>query len=150
MKIYNSEPVNARPRVLGLFASLINSSIKLEMFYDSVNDLEKTYSAVCITSYVTELCGTNPEEVICSYDSQSNCPNVSAQYVIKALGKFIECFDQIIRKTKNKMTVIVIRLQKCLINVRNMLTDSRVKTTINPGTQQKYPVMIFFNLLDKF
>ncbi len=32
------------------------------------------------------------------------------------------------------MTVIVTRLQRCLINVRNMLTDSRVKTTINLET----------------
>ncbi len=47
-----------------------NSSIKLEMFYNSVTDLEKTCNAVCITSYLTELCGTNPEGVVCSYDSR--------------------------------------------------------------------------------
>lgn len=140
MKIYNSKPQCIRPRVLGLSASLINSSMRSELFDNAIKDLEETYDSVCNTSNVAQMCGTNPEEVIWSYFSQSSSPNKSAASVVEALQKFITNFKQINDNANENIHMSVDRLKKCLINIRNMLADPEVKTVKNPETQQEYPM----------
>ncbi|CAG2169667.1 unnamed protein product [Oppiella nova] len=140
MDLYKQCPERDRPRVLGLSASLINSSMKVELFEDAIKDLEETYCAVCNTSDVAQLCGTNPREVIWTFMSQASAPSSTATGVVKALDTFIDYLKTKTKgiKTDESVSVTVTRVRKCLTNIRNMLSDPIEKTITNPETQQKY------------
>jgi hypothetical protein len=111
-----------------------------ELFDSAIKDLKETYDSVCNTSNVAQMCGTNPEEVIWSYLSQSSSPNKSAATVVEALQRFITNFKQINGKANENISMSVARLKKCLVNIRNMLADPEVKTVKNPETQQECPM----------
>jgi hypothetical protein len=111
-----------------------------ELFDGAIKDLEDTYDSVCNTSNVAQMCGTNPEEVIWSYFSQSSSPNNSAVAVVKALQNFITNLRQINDNANENISMSVVRLKKCLVNIRNMLADPEAKTIKNPEIQQENPM----------
>ncbi|CAG2114544.1 unnamed protein product, partial [Medioppia subpectinata] len=149
MNLYRDCPVDRRPRVLGLSASLINSSMKVELFDEAVKDLEDTYCAVVNTSDVAQLCGTNPKEIVWEFLSEPSSPSVVAQQVVKALEKFAEYLKKNVKKpnpystkagpqTDEKVSMCATRIKKCLINIRNMLADPIDKVVIDPNTKQRF------------
>ncbi|XP_054159182.1 endoribonuclease Dicer-like [Oppia nitens] len=138
MKLYNECPVGRRPRVLGLSASLINSSMRLDLFDAAVKDLEETYCAECNTSEVAQYCGTNPEERVWIFISTPASPSPTARSVVQALELFIDNLKKLKRTDGNSMITHATRIKKCLTNVRNMLADPVNKVVTNPETKQEY------------
>ncbi|XP_054159214.1 endoribonuclease Dicer-like [Oppia nitens] len=141
MKLYNECPVDRRPRVLGLSASLINSSMPSHLFDAVVKDLEETYCAECNTSEVAKDCGTNPEEHICNFVSTPASPSPTARSVVQSLDLFIDNLNKLKKLKKidgNSMITHTTSIKKCLTNVRNMLADPVNKLITNPETKQEY------------
>ena len=125
----------SRPRVLGLSATPINCSMNIYGFEDAIADIENTYCAVCKTGDAGNY-GTNPEEIIWEFRSDSNCRSIFSQQVVVSLENFIvklkECDTKMKKKYKNYTgQTNADKIKRCLSDVKNMLKSSDENSSLD-------------------
>ena len=139
MNLYNKQPIDKRPRVLGLSATPINCTMKIERFDEAIKDIEKTYSAVCRTADAGKF-GTCPQEAIVTFSCANTCRSTCAKPVATSLELFIRVLNKY--NDHKRYPTCLVKIKRSLINVRNMLSTPDNLSFVDEDLDMAFPVIM--------